>query len=119
MGIFSTHIRVANPRDHEHGQEIELIMDTGATFTKLPAELLRELRIEPQFSVPALTSDNREVVRPVGQAWVSINGRSGIVPIAFGERSEPVLLGATTLEILGFVVDPVEKRLIPGASREK
>ena len=122
MGVFSTHIRVANLQDISHSREIELIVDTGATLTKLPAELLSELRIEPQFSVPVITPENREVLRSVGQAWISIDGRAGIVPVAFGGRGEPVLLGATSMEILGFVVDPIEQieqKLIPRPLRDK
>jgi predicted aspartyl protease len=76
MGVFSTHIRVANHQDQTRSREIELIVDTGATLTKLPAELLSELHIEPQFSVPVITSEDREVVRSVGQAWISIDGRA-------------------------------------------
>lgn|GEM_PF-3718920 len=45
--------------------------------------------------------------------------RSGAVPVAFGGRGEPVLLGATTLEILGFTVDPIEQKLVPRPLLEK
>ena len=119
MGVFSIHMRVANPQDETRCRELELVVDTGATLTKLPGDLLQEHRIAPQFSVPAVTSENRTVTRAVGQAWVSIDGRAGIVPVAFGDRGEPVLLGATTLEILGFTVDPIEQKLVPRPLREK
>lgn len=119
MGTFSAHIRVASLQAQTQSREIELIVDTGATLTKLPEDLLAELRIEPQFSLPALTSDNREVMRRIGLAWISVDGRAGAVPVAFGSRGEQVLLGATTLEILGLVVDPVERKLIPRPLLEK
>lgn len=35
------------------------------------------------------------------------------VPVAFAEVGESSVLGATSLEILGFGVDPVEKKLVP------
>lgn len=66
-----------------------------------------------------MTSENRTVTRQVGQAWVTLGGRAGIVPVAYGDRGEPVLLGATTLEILGFTVDPIEQKLVPRPLREK
>ena len=119
MGVFSIHMRVANPQDETRWRELELVVDTGATLTKLPGDLLQELRIARQSSVPAVTSENRTVTRAVGQAWVSIDGRARIVPVAFGDRGEPVLLGATTLEILGFTVDPIEQKLVPRPLREK
>ncbi len=34
------------------------------------------------------------------------------IPVAFADENAPVL-GATALEILGFTVDPIEKRLQP------
>ncbi|HEV8715470.1 MAG TPA: aspartyl protease family protein [Candidatus Binatia bacterium] len=119
MGVFTTHIRVANLHDRAQAREIEFVVDTGATLTKLSEDLLTELQIAPQFSLPALTSDNREVLRRIGLAWVNINGRSGAVPVAFGNRGEPVLLGATTLGILGLTVDPVEQKLVPRPLLEK
>jgi predicted aspartyl protease len=109
MGVVSTHIRVANPQDHARSREIELIEHTGATITKLPAELLYELHIEPQFSVPAMTSENREVVRSVGQAWISINGRAGIVPVTFRGPGRRLRWKLPRLENLGFAVDRMSK----------
>jgi hypothetical protein len=39
-------------------------------------------------------------------------------PVAFGDRGEP-LLGATSLEILGLIVDPIEQKLVARPLREK
>jgi clan AA aspartic protease len=119
MAIFATHITVANPQEPDRGRDIEVVIDTGATLTKLPARLLSELGIQPRFSIPTITSENREIIRSVGQAWIRIDGRAGIVPVSFGNQEEPVLLGATALEILGFVVDPVDQKLISRPLRDK
>jgi hypothetical protein len=35
------------------------------------------------------------------------------VPVAFGEPGEEAVLGATALEVLGLLVDPVAKKLLP------
>ena len=35
------------------------------------------------------------------------------MPVAFGEPGEEAVLGATALEILGLLVDPVNQKLIP------
>ena len=43
---------------------------------------------------------------------LGINGRKAPVPIAFGEPREEPVLGATWLEILGLVVDPVSQKLV-------
>jgi predicted aspartyl protease len=119
MGVFSISIQAAHPQNLDRNREVEVIVDTGATLTKLPAELLRELDIAPQFSVRARTSEDREIRRPVGLVRISIDGESGIVPVAFGDPGEISLLGATSLEILGFGVDPVGQKLTVRPLREK
>jgi clan AA aspartic protease len=113
MGTLATHVQVAHPNNTVSTREIELAVDTGATLTKLPAHLLQELGIQPTSQTPALLSDKRVVMRDVGQAWIKMNGQSGIVPVTYGQQDEPALLGVTTLEILGFMVDPIQQKLIP------
>ncbi len=44
---------------------------------------------------------------------MTIDGRKAPVEVAFGEPGKEAVLGATALEILGFVVDPVGKKLVP------
>ena len=47
-------------------------------------------------------------------AWArfSAAGRNAVARVAFGPEGE-FLMGATTLEDLGLVVDPIDRRLIP------
>jgi predicted aspartyl protease len=44
---------------------------------------------------------------------LTIDGRKAAVPVAFGEPGEEAVLGATALEGLGLMVDPVAKKLVP------
>lgn len=44
---------------------------------------------------------------------VEYAGRRVPTPIMMGPPNSPVLLGATTLEELGFGIDPLGRRLIP------
>ena len=46
--------------------------------------------------------------------WIRVRmpGRGG-APVIFGEPGDEPLLGATTLESLGLVLDPFKRRLIP------
>jgi hypothetical protein len=37
----------------------------------------------------------------------------GVAPVIFGEPGDAVLLGAVTLESLGFVLDAVRRHLLP------
>jgi predicted aspartyl protease len=49
----------------------------------------------------------------VGGAAVEYGERRAIVPVVFGEPKDLPVLGATTLESLGYQLDPISKRLKP------
>jgi predicted aspartyl protease len=44
---------------------------------------------------------------------MTVGGRSLTFAVAFSEPDEQPVLGVTALEILGFSVDPVERKLVP------
>jgi hypothetical protein len=48
----------------------------------------------------------------VGDAYFEYQGEGGAAPVIFGETGDEPLLGATTLESLGLVLDPFKRRLI-------
>jgi len=49
----------------------------------------------------------------VGGAAVEYGERRAIVPVVFREPKDLPVLGATTLESLGYQLDPISKRLKP------
>ncbi len=93
-------------------QEISLAVDTGATLSWMPREVLEKLGATPLSRLPFSFSDGRTQERDTTAVLLTIDGRKGAVPVAFGEPGEEALLGATALEALGFMVDPVGKRLV-------
>jgi predicted aspartyl protease len=90
---------------------VEALVDTGATHSKMPIDVLRSLKIRPSFSVKVQLGDGRIVSRKVGYVTMRLDGRSAPVPVMFGKSGETPLIGATTLEILGLAVDPVKMKL--------
>jgi clan AA aspartic protease len=114
MGTFSVSVRVAHPTDPERSATIELLVDTGATISFVPATVLANLGIEPRWSDREFETASGAVIRrPVGAASLAIDGRETITPIVFGEPGDAEVLGAVALESLGLVVDPIARRLIP------
>ncbi len=113
MGRFEVTVKVSNVAQPERSTEVSLLVDTGATLSWLPRELLESLGVRPvsrsRFALP----DGREVVRPTGAAVLTVNGSTAAVPVAFAEAGEATVLGATGLETLGLAVDPVKQRLVP------
>jgi hypothetical protein len=54
--------------------------------------------------------DRGEVI--CSRAYFEFHGEGGAAPVIFGEEGDEPLLGATTLESLGLVLDPFKRRLI-------
>ena len=110
MGTFNVDLWVGN-LFAEAGTTVSALVDTGATNTMLPSSLLRELGIEPVESRFARVADGRRVELQTAWARFSIQGRNTVARVSFGPEGE-YLMGATTLEDLGMVIDPVDQRLI-------
>ncbi len=89
------------------------LVDSGAVYSLVPARTLRRLGLRPYRQVSFSLADGTTVTREVGGAYFEINGRLGPAPVIFGEEGDKPLLGATTLESLGLVLDPFKRRLIP------
>jgi clan AA aspartic protease len=113
MGLFQVSVKLANPACPERTREVSLLVDTGATLSWIPREVLESLQVKPTSTLPFQLADGRVLEREVGAALFTINGKRLAVPVAFGDPGEEPVLGATALESMGFAVDPIEQRLVP------
>ena len=112
MGSFEAKVRIANLEKPQRSRELSLVVDTGATLTWISRNLLESLKIEPLSRLPFTLADGRVLERDIGGLLLSIDGRKGPVPVAFAESGEHSILGATALEGLGLLVDPVGEKLV-------
>jgi clan AA aspartic protease len=113
MGQFSVHVAVAHPTDPTRVAEVELFVDTGATLSWVPREVLNQLGVPRLPRRSFLVADGRTIERDTAGAVVRLNGREANVTVVVAEPGDGHLLGATALESLGFSVDPIGQRLIP------
>lgn len=62
-------------------QKIDVIalVDTGATFSKVPAHLLRRLKVKVDFKRKVELGDGRIVERKVGYVRLMLHGKKGLV----------------------------------------
>ena len=111
MGAFTVQATVGN-LDAAEREQVEALVDTGSTFSALPASLLRRLGIAPTLTRRLRRANGQVEEYQAGTAFFTVNGRDGVAMVVFGPE-DVYLLGATTLESLLFAVDPVNKRLIP------
>jgi predicted aspartyl protease len=58
-------------------------------------------------------ADGTAITRQAGDACFEFRGEGGATPVIFGQKGDKPLLGAATLEILGLVLDPFKRRLVP------
>ncbi len=112
MSTFSVRISIGDPAG-THFEEVDAVVDTGATFTAAPRELLERLGVQPRRRQRFRIANGEVTENDVGQTTVRVEGMETVTPVIFNEPGEPVLLGAVTLEELLLGVDPVAQRLIP------
>ncbi len=112
MGMFEVKVKLASLAAPGRTEEISLLVDTGATLSWVPGEILQKLGVTAFSRLPFSLADGRVLERDTTAVLLIIEGRKAPVPVAFGESGKEAVLGATALEVLGFVVDPVEKKLI-------
>ncbi len=111
MGTFSVTISVAG--DDQNSEELEALVDTGATNTVIPADLLQRLGVQPHRTSVFQLADGREVEMEIGRAWVRVDGQREFTQVVFGSAGSEPILGAITLEEMNLAVDPVARRLVP------
>lgn len=115
MGVFNWHIRL-DSMDGERSLEIEAMVDTGASYTIVPTNLLKDLDVVPMDRISLVLADGRPVEYDIGEARATISGRSIPTLVVFGENDTRALLGAYTLEGLRLAVDPAHGRLVPATT---
>lgn len=113
MGMVQVDIEIGHRDGGEMVRIPDVLVDTGSAHTTLPADTLEELHIDPIDHVGIVLPNGEEVEWGVGEAKIRIAGRNEewTCPVYFCPREE-YLLGATTLEIFGLMVDPIEHGLI-------
>lgn len=117
MGVVKLTIQVLSPADGRRKvprcESLEVLVDTGATLTALPAKMLKSLGVKPVEKIKIRIGDGRLIRRDSGDVRLRIDGRTVWSRVIFGKRNDPAVLGLTTLGQLGLTVDPIRRRLVP------
>ena len=98
--------------------EVEMLVDTGSTVTKIPESVARKIGVIPEYVAEVELADGRVVQRGESEVIMELEGRSRTVPLLVGPDGEEPLLGMTALEIFKLNVNPAFQRLEPGRWRE-
>ena len=89
------------------------LVDTGASYTLIPASILEELGIERAEPRIFSFADGSTQELSIGFAEMELDGRVCPVHLVFGLDSKKILLGAMALEAFALAADAKNRRLIP------
>ena len=113
MGLTVLAVEVGNPARPEITESLELLVDSGAIYSVVPAQVLDRLGIKPLAEQEFRLADGSKIVRRKGIALLKREDRIGGADVIFGEEGDSQLLGAFTLEALGLALDPLRRELRP------
>lgn len=115
MGTFSVPAGLVNPERRVQHVSLDLLVDTGATWTMLPSEVVTQLGLSAPQAREVTLANGQRVRYPAGQVEIQLNGEGLVTVFLAGPPGSLALLGAVTLEQFGLAPDPVRKTLVPVA----
>lgn len=113
MGITSVILTVREHRKSEKSADVEFLVDSGAVYSLVPGKILDELGIEPYKEMSFSLADGTTIKRKISSAYFEFEGEGGPAPVIYGEDGDTALLGVTTLESIGLVLNPFTRTLHP------
>ena len=111
MGFTTLPIRIKNPKKSEIGKLHQFLVDSGALYSVMPTKQLSDMGIKPVFKQSFTLANGEVVTYDVGNALFEYRKKEIASPVIFGEKDDIYLLGVTTLESFGYVLDPVTREL--------
>ena len=126
VGTFNVNFKVVNGGDLELARrgftlpdgvrtaEVRGLVDTGATRLLLPGWVHQQLDFPVQGTTRVRYADQRRAERTVvTQVQLYLLGRTGLFDAVVEPDRTDALIGAFVLEVLDFLVDPLNGRLLP------
>jgi clan AA aspartic protease len=113
VGLTFVTVRVGNPANGHRVEEVSCLVDSGAVYSLVPGRILRKLGIKPHSVREFVLADGRQIRRKLATATFEYQNRRGDSMVIVGEPGDDPLLGATTLEGFGLVLDPFRRELRP------
>ncbi|MCI0438729.1 MAG: aspartyl protease family protein [Chloroflexi bacterium] len=106
-------MEVGNPSNPDVTETVDFLVDSGAVYSVVPTPVLERLGIRPLSQQEFRLANGTRMRRSKGIALFRYGERVGGADVIFGEEGDSNLLGATTLESLGLVLDPLKRELRP------
>jgi len=110
LGHTSAKVTLRSP-DQTRAESMELLVDTGSTYTWVSNAMLKILGVEAKTVRKFKTIDGRLLERSVGEVLVECLDEKATTIVVFAEKGDAEVLGVHALEGLGLEVDPTTKQL--------
>jgi clan AA aspartic protease len=102
-----------HPEHRERAVTAEFLVDTGAIYSLLPAEIVERLGLDAEEDFDGLLASGEPVVYKLGEVRIRLDRRERTTIFLAGPRGCLPLLGAVTLEQFALAADPRHQRLVP------
>jgi|UniRef100_A0A7C5YXJ0 predicted aspartyl protease len=112
MGITYLKVIVANPLNLKKRFERRFLVDSGSVFSVVPENVLKNLGIKPEGTQRFMLANGEEIEKKIGEAKFFFRDKSATSKVVFGDPGV-FLLGVTTLENLGMILDPLSREIKP------
>lgn len=113
MGLTVLNLEVADPATPDRREVVEFLVDSGAVYSFVPRPVLERLGVTAHSRQKFRLADGSTIERERGDALFFYRGSRGAAPVIFGEPGDATLLGAVSLESLGYALDAVRRDLVP------
>ena len=112
VGEVRIPVRVANLADPSRHWEADFLVDTGATTSVVPVDILNAIGIEARWLSRFWLADESSIMRRVGLAEFTVAGITDGGRVMFGQEGQEPILGNALLQDLGLLVDPTGHRIL-------
>lgn len=116
MGVFRVRARVSPLLEPGRAREVEMVVDTGASYSVVPRPLADALGIVASRWIQVTLADGTKVGRAMGRAEIEYEGFGTPTRVILGEPRDAAILGAHALAGMGLEVDPRSQSLRPSES---
>ena len=104
-------VRIYNLHDTSKSLDLDLIVDTGSTYTWIKRARLNKLRLKPFGKRGFRTIKGELIRREVGEAIIEYMSEKATRIVVYAEEEDAEVLGVDALGGLSLEVDPITRQL--------
>lgn len=93
--------------------DVRFLVDSGAVYSLLPPAVWKAIKLKPKRAVTFTLADGTTIERKISECRFTLPQGEAFSPVILGAEGDEALLGAVTLEVLGLVLNPFNRRLQP------